>query len=588
MSAHNKKNNKQQECSMPTPPSAAKTVYELCQASANAFGEQTALTYISNLEPLQDQHISYAELFANINRSARLILDLAGTSDPVVSLLLPNIPQSQYLLWAAASVGVANPINPLLSEEALYSLMLKAKTELIFVPGPMPGSDLWQKAFNVAQRLPHRPKCVAVLAPGGDYSYDTMLPRYSPAGLEPALQPQADDIAAYFHTGGTTGLPKIACHTHANQVAAAHAYVRCMQASPTDVALNGLPIFHVAGALVNSLGGLASGLRMLLPTLSGFRNPEVIKRHWQLVEHYGITISGGIPTSVAAMVDVPVGNHDIRSLRFMISGGAPVPAALSEQLRATTGLNLYQAYGMTEAAGVITLPNLQCPSIPGSAGHVSGAIEVRIAESGEICVSGPTVFPGYLGQSESPLDNGWLRTGDLGRLDDQGNLFITGRAKDLIIRSGHNIDPALIENCLESHPQVSLAAAVGMPDEYAGELPVVFVQLRLDGQASVDELRQYAFDNIAERPACPKQIFLVEALPVTAVGKIVKHRLRELAAAFVYNERARQHCGDDLAVEVNQHSNGSLVLNLDSVPLEHRVWCSEQAGRLGMGVFASQ
>jgi len=303
-----------------------------------------------------------------------------------------------------------------------------------------------------------------------------------------------------------------------------------------------------------------------------------------LVEHYGITISGGIPTSVAAMLDVPVGSHDISSLRFMISGGAPVPAALCEQLRESTGLNLYQAYGMTEAAGVITLPNLQCPSIPGSAGHVSGAMQVRIDSSGEICVQGPTVFPGYLGQSESPLDDGWLRTGDLGRLDDQGNLFITGRAKDLIIRSGHNIDPALIENCLESHPQVSLAAAVGMPDEYAGELPVVFVQLRQGGVASVDELRQYAFDNIAERPACPKQIFLVDKLPVTAVGKIIKHRLRELAAAYLYNERARQQCGDELEVEVNQLADGSLMVDLDSVPVEHHGWCAEQAQRLGMGV----
>ncbi|MNJ06531.1 Long-chain-fatty-acid--CoA ligase FadD13 [compost metagenome] len=567
---------------MPTPPLCANTVYELFQASASAYGEQPALTYLSSLDPFQEQRIGYDALLANINRAARLILDLAGTRKPVVSLLLPNIPQSQYLLWAAASVGVANPLNPLLSEDALYNLMLKAKTELIFVAGPMPGSDLWQKTLNVAQRLPHPVKCVSVMAPGGEYCFDTLLEGYRADALEPGLQPRADDIAAYFHTGGTTGLPKLARHTHANQVAAAHAYVRCMEAGPTDVALNGLPIFHVAGALVNSLGGLASGLHMLLPTPSGFRNPEVIQRHWQLVEHYGITISGGIPTSVAAMLDVPLGNHDISSLRFMISGGAPVPAALCVQLREATGLNLYQAYGMTEAAGVITLPNLQCPSIPGSAGHVSGAMEVRIASNGEICVRGPTVFPGYLEQRESPLDNGWLRTGDLGRLDELGNLYITGRAKDLIIRSGHNIDPALIENCLESHPQVSLAAAVGMPDEYAGELPVVFVQLRQGSQASAEALRQYAFENIAERPACPKQVFLIDALPVTAVGKVVKHRLRELAAAYIYNERARQHCGEAFCAEVTQQGDGSLVVNLDSVPPEHLRGCAALAERLGM------
>lgn len=566
---------------------SAKTVYELFQNSASAHGERPALTYLSSLCPLASQQVSYGELLANINRAARLILALAGKRKPVVSLLLPNIPQSQYLLWAAASVGVANPLNPLLNEDALYNLMAKAQTDLIFVPGPMPGSDLWQKAVDVAKRLPHQPRCVSVMAPGGDYNFDALLGGYSAAELEADLQPQAGDIAAYFHTGGTTGLPKLARHTHTNQVAAANAYVRCMEASSADVTLNGLPLFHVAGALVNSLGGLASGLNMLLPTPSGFRNPEVIQRHWQLVEQFGITISGGIPTSVAAMLEVPVGEHDISSLRFMISGGAPVPAALCQQLRAMTGLNLYQAYGMTEAAGVITLPNLQAPSIPGSAGHVSGDMRVRIASSGEICVKGPTVFPGYLGQSESPLDEGWLSTGDLGHLDERGNLFITGRAKDLIIRSGHNIDPALIEGCLESHPHVSLAAAVGMPDEYAGELPVVFVQLRQGSATSVDELLEHAAEHIAERPACPKQVFLLDALPVTAVGKIIKHRLRELAATHIYHERAKERCGA-ISVEINQQSDGSLQLNPDGIPVEHLSWCTELAERLGISIQAPQ
>ncbi|MHC8354283.1 AMP-binding protein [Pseudomonas sp. LB3P81] len=568
---------------MSTSPVSAKTVYELLQISAKTHPDQIALSYINSLTPLDTQHFSYTELLCNVNRAARLILDLAGRHKPVVSLLLPNIPQSQYLLWAAASVGIANPLNPLLNEDALYNLMLEAKTDLIFVLGPLPGNDLWQKALSVAQRLPHRPKCVSVMAKAGEYWFDELLTLYSASELETPLLPRADDIAAYFHTGGTTGVPKLACHTHANQVAAALAYVRCMATSHNDVALNGLPIFHVAGALVNSLGGLASGLQMLLPTLAGFRNPEVIRLHWQLVEAFGITISGGIPTSVAAMLEVPLDGHDISSLRFMLSGGAPVPAALCEQVRAIAGLNLYQAYGMTECAGIIALPNLERPSIPGSAGHVSGEVEVRIANGGEICVRGPTVFPGYLGQSTVPLEDGWLRTGDLGHLDELGNLFITGRAKDLIIRSGHNIDPALIENCLESHPAVSLAAAVSMPDEYAGELPVAFVQLHKGSQISIDELQQYAFENIAERPACPKRIFLVDALPVTAVGKIFKQRLRELAAAYTVSERITPRCGE-LVVEVSHKADGSLLLNLDAVPREHLKWCAEQAERLNLRV----
>lgn len=564
----------------------AKTVYELLQSSADAHGEKFAISYINSLAPLEVQHVSYARLLSNVNRTARLILDLADSRKPVVSLLLPNIPQGQYLLWAAATVGIANPLNPLLNDDALYNLMLKAQTDLIFVLGPMPDSDLWQKALRVAERLPHKPKCVSVMAKAGEYAFDELLTLYSAAELESQLLPDGVDICAYFHTGGTTGVPKLACHTHANHVAAARAYVRCMATGPGDVALNGLPIFHVAGALVNSLGGLASGLQMLLPTLGGFRNPEVIRRHWQLVEQFGITISGGIPTSVAAMLEVPLDGHDIGSLRFMLSGGAPVPAALCEQVRAVTGLSLYQAYGMTECAGIIALPNLAQPSIPGSAGHVSGEVQVRIANSGEICVRGPTVFPGYLGSTASLEDN-WLRTGDLGHLDEQGNLFITGRAKDLIIRSGHNIDPALIENCLESHPAVLLAAAVGMPDEYAGELPVVFVQLHRGSQVSVDDLQRHAYENIAERPACPKRIFLVETLPVTAVGKIFKQRLREMAAAWVFGERIAPYCGK-IVVEASHLADGGLLLNLDRLPPEHLKWCAEQAERLNLRIQIPQ
>ncbi|MDH4584862.1 AMP-binding protein [Pseudomonas sp. BN415] len=565
------------------PSQAPTTVYELLQASASCHPERTALTFIHSLgAEIGEQNLSYAAFFAQLNRSARLLLALAGTRKPVITLLLPNIAQSQCLLWAAASIGIANPINPLLNEDALVSLMEKAGTDLVVALGPVAGSDLWQKALGASVRLPNKPKCISVLTQGGEFFYDALLEGYSDAVLEPALLPRPEDSAAYFHTGGTTGLPKLARQTHANQVAAACAYRACMDAGPKDVALNGLPIFHVAGALVNSLGGLASGLRMLLPTLGGFRNPEVIRQHWRLVEHYGITLSGGIPTSVAAMLEVPIDGRDIGSLRFMLSGGAPVPAALCEKVKAVTGLELYQAYGMTECTGVIALPNLANPAIPGSAGHVARPIEVKI-DGGEICVRGPTVFAGYLGQDTPSLEEGWLRSGDLGHLDEQGNLFITGRAKDLIIRSGHNIDPALIESCLESHPAVSMAAAVGMPDEYAGELPVVYVQLRQGQTASSDELQQFAFDHIAERPACPKRVFQVEALPVTVVGKIFKQRLRELAAACVYRERVASRC-PTLGCEVVQDADGRLWITLTDVPAEQHDFCVERAEALGLRV----
>lgn len=563
-------------------------LYSLLQRSVLAHSENTALSYVEQLgETIETRQWTYAELWAEINRSARLILDLAEKPCPVVSLLLPNIPQSQSLLWGAASVGVVNPLNPLLSEEALYGLMLKAQTDLIFVLAPQVDADLWRKAQSVAERLPNQPRCVWVMSADAGLGYEQLLEQYSAADLEPELWAQSSDIAAYFHTGGTTGLPKLACLSHANLLAVAQTFAEHMESGPGAVVVNGLPIFHVAGALVLSLGSLSNGLQMVQPTLAGFRNPQAVRQYWRLVEHFGVTIGGAIPTSVASIIEVPIAGHDLSSVRFFISGGAPVPAALCERVRAVTGRELYQIYGMTECAGLITMPNLNRPSVPGSAGYITSAIKVRVADGqgcGEIQVRGPVVFPGYLGQAESPLQDGWLSTGDLGWVDADNNLFITGRAKDLIIRSGHNIDPALIENCLEQHPAVALAAAVGMPDEYAGELPVVFVQLQEGAAATVEELQDFASAHIDERPACPKRIFLIERLPVTAVGKIFKVRLRELAATRLLQERL--NCEGELDIEVIQQANGALALSLQAMPEPLRTQCAGLASGLGLRLLA--
>ncbi len=535
--------------------SRVSTVYELLDFAAEEYADLTALTYVTSIAPeWQDSTLSYRQLLGAVHQTARMIRDqVDGDRRAVVSILLPNIPQNHIALWASESVGIANPLNPLLSVDALTGLMAKAETDIIVALGPNPFTDIWQKAEAVAESLAASGGKAPVLIPvampateGGEH-FDTLISQYDAGELPAAWLPKADDVAAYFHTGGTTGLPKLALHTHANQVYTGKAYVNTMDCQPGDTGINGLPMFHVAGAMVNGIGSIAAGGNVVLPTMAGFRDPQVIARHWDMVERYKVSVSGGIPTSVAAMVGAPVGDADISSLRLMISGGAPIPVSLYGDIERVTGVQLYSIYGMTECAGVIAMPNLDKPTVLGSAGHIYAPVEVKIdgaakpGDSGEICVSGPMVFPGYLGRSENPLDvdvqgQGWLRTGDLGHLDADNNLFITGRAKDLIIRSGHNIDPAMIEHCLEDHPAVALAAAVGWPDDYAGELPVAYVQLHPGQSVSVDELMDYAKTNIDERPACPKRIVILEALPVTAVGKIHKPSLRAMASEGAVNE----------------------------------------------------
>jgi len=518
------------------------SIYDLLQQSAERFGEQTAFTYLKTITPeFSAETHSYASVLNNVRRVVRLIHDLAdsnSTTPPVVSFLLPNTPETHYLLWGAETAGIANPLNPLLSTEALLALMTKAKTDILIALGPNPASDIWEKAQAVAAQLPGETVLIpAIFADQqGAELFETQLQNYSDEPLATENLPKGDDVAAYFHTGGTTSMPKLAMHTHTNQLCSAYAFQRTMKAGINDVGINGLPMFHVAGALVTGLGGLAVGINTVLPTMGGFRNPEVIQSYWDIVEYYGVTIAGAIPTSIAAIAEVPIGSADISALRYLWTGGATLPRSVEDDITQLTGCPIYQIYGMTEAAGCITMPNLELAPLPGSAGHVSGDVDMRIDTSdqrpnavGEICVRGPLVFPGYLGVDTSPLDKGWLRTGDLGYLDESNNLFITGRAKDLIIRSGNNIDPIVIETCLESHPAVSMAAAVGRPDTYAGELPVAYVQLHPGHPVSETELRDYAMAHIDERPACPKSVTILDALPLTAVGKLHKPTLRAMA-----------------------------------------------------------
>lgn len=560
-----------------TPVDKPTSIYQLIETSAKAYGDETALTFVKALSPeVLDVDISYSSLLENLNRSARFFHDLHDQKSspddeihrqrPVISFLLPNIPQTHYVLWAAETIGIANPLNPLLSVEALTGLLTRADTDILVVLGPNPVIDVWEKACEVVQQLDKKPALVSVVFPDNDQGifFDTSLAQYSGDALPEDWLPAVDDIAAYFHTGGTTSTPKLAVHTHRNQWYSAKAYLDTLDAQPGDSSINGLPMFHVAGSTVMTLGAFITGGRLILPTMGGFRDPAVIAQHWQMVEHYQVRISGGIPTSVAAMAEIPTDSADIRSLRFLVAGGAPVPQSLVQNIKNLTDLDVYQIYGMTEAAGAITMPNLSCPPPAGSAGHISGAIEVRIDTQnasdsvGEICLRGPMIIPGYLNDETPLLNNGWLYTGDLGYIDDNNNLYITGRSKDVIIRSGHNIDPVIIESCLEKHPAVALAAAVGVPDHYAGELPVAFVQLKTGSEITEAELHDFAFEHIDERPACPKSVYILPALPVTAVGKIHKATLRAEAAKILIRQ----------ALEAFEVTVTAQVLNCGSVEVQ--------------------
>ena len=318
---------------------------------------------------------------------------------------------------------------------------------------------------------------------------------------------------------------------------------------PGDVTLNGYPLFHVAGVLPGALAALSAGVETVIPTTGLFRNREVIAAYWRLVERHRVTVLSAVPTVLAALANVPVDGADIASLRYARTGAAPLAPELAARFERQFGLHVHESLGMTEMAGISSITP---PGVVGPAGCVGFRLpyaQLRIVEldasgratererpagaAGMVQFRSPNLFSGFV----DPADDagvlgadGWLSTGDLGWLDDEGRLRLSGRSKDLIIRSGHNLDPKVIEDALGSHPAVQLCAAVGAPDAYAGELPVLFATLRPGAAATEAELLAYAAERVDEAPARPRRVHLIETMPLTEVGKVYKPALRLRAA----------------------------------------------------------
>jgi fatty-acyl-CoA synthase len=370
------------------------------------------------------------------------------------------------------------------------------------------------------------------------------------AGL-PGPPPAESDIASYLHTGGTTGTPKLAARTHSNEVANAW-MIGCSDILHQDsVIFAGLPLFHANALVVTVLEPLLKGQHVLWAGPLGYRDAALYGNFWKIVERYRIAAMSAVPTVYQTLAQVPV-DADITSLKLPIVGAAPLPPAVREAFESHTGVALCEGYGLTEGtcASSRSWPDAPRPATVGQRLPYQRARAVAVDEiSGEwtflpenevgnLVLSGPNIFAGYLvrGPSGPELDaggklrHGWLDTGDLASVEAHGFIRLAGRAKDLIIRGGHNIDPATIEDALLEHPAVTAAAAVGQPDRHSGEVPVAFVALALGSELTPAELIAWASDHVPERAAAPKHVEIVDEIPLTAVGKPYKPELRRRAA----------------------------------------------------------
>jgi fatty-acyl-CoA synthase len=306
---------------------------------------------------------------------------------------------------------------------------------------------------------------------------------------------------------------------------------------------------------------------VIIPSAQSLRNPKVIHNYWEIVERYRATIVSGVPTSIAALAEVPVGSADISSVRMALTGGAVLPKAVGERFQERTGIRLFETYGMTETAAAIAFNPGRGEPLAGSVGFRAPYARTKIVSlqhpeklqecpklaSGLVVVQGPQVFPGYVDPRHNTgvlRDDGWLITGDIGYLTEDERLVLTGRAKDLIVRSGHNIDPAAIEDVANEFPGVQISSAVGMPDQYAGEVPILFVVAAPGQTVDLGALEQYLERNVLEPPAKPRRVIVLDRLPVTAVGKIFKPALRDLAIKEKARLEIERVFGKDAAADI--------------------------------------
>ena len=495
------------------------------------------------------RQVTYAELRAKVHQTANLLDDLGVGKDDVVSVLMPAIPESQFVLWGAQAAGIVNPANSMLEPDILVQMFRSAGTKVLVAFGGDEHAEIWAKAEAVARGLP---SLAAVIRVGGAgpatvagvrvIDFAEAVERYPSDRLVSGRIFSSDDTASLFHTGGTTGAPKLARNLHRNQVFWVWASKYLWGLDSTEVQVVGVPVFHVAGAVVGCFSPLAKGATVVLMTSAGFRHPSVLPNLWRIVEAFRANMLILVPTLVNQVLSIPLDGADISTLTYVASSTAPLSTTVADAFHRMTSVRIRESWGMTETTAVTCITPLVEQVKVGSSGVRLPYQRVRVVlpdgtgsvardcapgEPGLVIVRGPSVFPSYLGQEQAArwFDGDWLDTGDLGYVAG-GEIVITGRAKDLIIRGGHNIDPKMVEEVLFGHPAVQDAAVVGAPDAHAGEVPVAYVVLKPGASASADSVLRYAAEHMPERAAIPKHCFVLPEMPKTSVGKIQKNLLR--------------------------------------------------------------
>ncbi|MDG1289898.1 MAG: acyl-CoA synthetase [Lentibacter sp.] len=549
------------------------TVYEMLAGTAAKFPDRPAISYqLMSGATDKAETLSWSQFHDQVCQAANLFRSLGVGEGDVVALVLPNATETAVALIGGMTAGIVNPINPLLEPEQIGAILRETKAKVVVTLRNFPKTDVAQKTAEAVKHAPNVHTILTVdlnryLTPPKSWIVPLVRPKMNvnhhadvkSFNAEMAKQPKTlsfedrkvDRVAAYFHTGGTTGMPKVAQHLNSGIVYQGWLGQELLFDEYESV-MCPLPLFHVFACHVILMAMVKSGAHVVFPTPAGYRGDGVFDNFWKLCERWGTTFIITVPTAVSALMQRPV-DADVSKVKNAFSGSAPMPLELFNRFTKSTGIQIIEGYGLTEATVLVSINPVDGEKRVGSVGlpfpyndvkiiaqKGDGPVECTPDEIGEICVAGPGVYAGNTyTEADKNVDlyyhDKYLRTGDLGRIDPEGYIWITGRAKDLIIRGGHNIDPAEIEDALLTHQDVAFAGAIGQPDAHSGELSCAYVELVAGATATADDLMAHAKKHIHERAAIPKHVEVLVELPKTAVGKVFKPDLRKSAITRVYN-----------------------------------------------------
>lgn len=525
-------------------------LFETLENTASRCADKTAIDFL-------DYCLTYGELLSQVNQAAKGLQAMGVTKGSRVGLCLPNTPYSVICYYGALRAGatVVN-YNPLYVERELAFQIDDSDTEIMItmdleVLYPKVAAMLSQteslKKVIVCPMAAILPKIKSVLfrllkkkdlakigsGPAIVHFADLMNNAGDP---DPVTVDLDNDVAVLQYTGGTTGRPKGAMLTQGNLSAnVSQMLLWYVDLNPGEEKVLGiLPFFHVFAMTAVMNFAVASGAQMiLLPRYELGQTLSTISKKKP-------TIFPAVPTIYAAINQSPdLSKHDLSTVRYCISGGAPLPLEVKETFERLTGCRLVEGYGLSETAPVATCNAMNDTNKPGSIGQVMPGTEISIhdleaphdpmpmGERGEVRIKGPQVMKGYLNRPEETaesLRDGWFRTGDVGYMDEDGHFFLVDRMKDLILCSGYNVYPRMVEEAIYLHPSVAEVTVIGIDDDYRGQSPKAFVKLKDGEQVTEAEMKSFLEDKLS-KIEMPSEIEFRLELPKTIIGKLSKKEL---------------------------------------------------------------